>query len=127
MSWANLEVMRRGLKVFEADGLDAWLEQFVAPDAVFIQDASVAVPDAGKWFGWDGWRAAVTLWTQEFGDWDIDAADRVAVRQIWHGVGSGPESSMEMTNVITVRQGRIVYQEFSWDHAEALETLGLRE
>ena len=34
---------------------------------------------------------------------------------------------MEMTNVITVRKGRIVYQEFFWDHAEVLETLGLVE
>ena len=36
-------------------------------------------------------------------------------------------SNMEMTNVFMVRKGRIVYQEFFWDHAEALETLGLSE
>ena len=57
----------------------------------------------------------------------IEAADHVVVRQIWHGAGYGPESNMEMTNVITVRRGRIVYQEFFWDHAEVLETLGLSE
>ena len=36
-------------------------------------------------------------------------------------------SNMEMTSVYTVRKGRIVYQEFFWDHAEALEAVGLSE
>ena len=36
------------------------------------------------------------------------------------------ESNMELTGVYTVRKGRIV-SEFFWDHAEALETLGLSE
>jgi ketosteroid isomerase-like protein len=34
---------------------------------------------------------------------------------------------MAVTNVLMVRKGRIVYQEFFWDHAEALEALGLSE
>ena len=57
----------------------------------------------------------------------IDAGDRVAVRLIWRGAGHGPESNMEMTGVYTVRKGRIVAIEFFWDHAEALEALGLSE
>ena len=57
----------------------------------------------------------------------IDAGDRVVVRFIWRGAGHGPESNMEMTSVFTVRKGRIVYQEFFWDHAEALEAVGLSE
>ena len=57
----------------------------------------------------------------------IHAADRVAVRLIWRGVGHGPESNMEMTGVYTVRKGRIFGIELFWDHAEALETLGLSE
>ena len=43
------------------------------------------------------------------------------------GIGQGPESNIETTQVSTVRNGRIVYQEFFWDHAEALEAAGLRE
>lgn len=34
---------------------------------------------------------------------------------------------MELTGVYTVRKGRIPYIEFFWDHAEALEALGLSE
>jgi ketosteroid isomerase-like protein len=56
----------------------------------------------------------------------LDAGDRVAVRQAWRGTGHGPDMNMEMTNVFTVRKGKIVHQEFFWDHAEALEALGLR-
>jgi hypothetical protein len=53
--------------------------------------------------------------------------DRVAVRQTWRGAGHGPEADLEMTHVITVRKGKIVYQESFSDQAEALEILGLSE
>jgi ketosteroid isomerase-like protein len=55
----------------------------------------------------------------------IDGADRVVVRMIWHGAGLGPDPQMEFTHVFTVRKGKIVFIEYFWDHAEALETLGL--
>jgi ketosteroid isomerase-like protein len=57
----------------------------------------------------------------------IHAADRVVVRFVWHGAGRGPETDLEMTQIITVRKGKIVNQEFFWDHAEALEAVGLSE
>jgi hypothetical protein len=57
----------------------------------------------------------------------IHAADRVAVRFIWHGAGYGPESSMEFTGVYTVRKAKIRSTEFVRDHAEAVEAVGLRE
>jgi hypothetical protein len=38
----------------------------------------------------------------------IDAADRVLVRQVWRGVGQGPQSNIELTNVITLRDGKII-------------------
>jgi hypothetical protein len=41
--------------------------------------------------------------------------------------GTGPGMNMEMTTVYMVRNGRIVCQEFFWDHPEALEILGLAE
>jgi ketosteroid isomerase-like protein len=55
----------------------------------------------------------------------VDVGDRVAVRIIWHGAGQGPESNMELTGLYTVRKGRVIAIELFWDHAEALEMLGL--
>ena len=69
------------------------------------------------------WDADVSEPISDF----IDAGDRVAVRYIWRGAGHGPDSNMELTLVFTVRKGRIVYQEFFWDHAETLEAVGLSE
>ena len=49
------------------------------------------------------------------------------MRRIWRGAGRGPESNIEFTIVFMVRKGRILFLEYFWDHAEALETLGLSE
>jgi ketosteroid isomerase-like protein len=57
----------------------------------------------------------------------IDAADRVVLRHFWRGVGHGREVNFEVTNIFTLRKRRIFHQEFFWDHAEALKTLGLAE
>ena len=51
--------------------------------------------------------------------------DRVVVRIDWGGVGHGPESSMEMTMVGTVRDGKLYTVEFLWDHDEARAAVGL--
>jgi ketosteroid isomerase-like protein len=57
----------------------------------------------------------------------IDATDRLVVRFIWRGVGHGPEANLELTNVVTVRKGKVFGLEYFWDHAEALEAVGLSE
>jgi ketosteroid isomerase-like protein len=49
----------------------------------------------------------------------VDIADHVIVRYLWRGLGEGPESNIELTALYTVRKGKIFYQEFFWDHAEA--------
>jgi ketosteroid isomerase-like protein len=129
MSQENVEVVRA---VYEA-----WNAGDLAPE---LYDPDVIVrmvegwPEPGPFVG----REAVIRWFEQPREtWDADtlepindfveAADRVAVRQIWRGAGRGPESNVELTNVFTVRKGRIVYQELFWDHAEALGTLGLSE
>ena len=57
----------------------------------------------------------------------IEVGDRVAVRFIWRGAGHGPESNVELTGVYTVRKGRTLAIEHFWDHAEALEAVGLSQ
>jgi ketosteroid isomerase-like protein len=82
-------------------------------------------------------EAVMRQWEQQRETWDadalelisdfIDAADRVAVRFVWHGTGHGPESNMQFTGAYTVRKGKIRTVEFFRDHAEALEAVGLSE
>jgi ketosteroid isomerase-like protein len=57
----------------------------------------------------------------------LAVGDRVVARMAWTGTGRGPGLNLELTFVWTVRQGLILEIEFLWDHAEALEAVGLRE
>ena len=57
----------------------------------------------------------------------IAAGDRVVVRIAWSATGQGPDLSMELTCVFTVRKGKIFMMENFWDHAEALKAVGLEE
>jgi len=126
-----VEIVKAAYGAWNAGDMDA-LRELYHPDA--IVRAPSGWPEPGPFVGRE---AVMREWEQTRETWDadtvepisdfIDIADRVVVRQIWRGVGQGPESNIELTNVFTVRKGRIVYQEFFWDHAEVLETLGLSE
>ena len=131
MSQENVDVVRATFEAWNAGDMDA-LRKPYDPDV--LTRTPEGWPEPGPYVG----REATMRWFEQLRDaWDadalelisdfIDAADRVAVRFIWRGAGRGPESNMEFTGVYTVRNGRIVYQEFVWDHQEALETVGLSE
>ena len=129
MSQENVEVAKAAFEAWNAGDMDAFRELC---DPEIIMRPPERWPEQGPFVGRE---AVMRQWEQTRETWDadtvepisdfIDIADRVVVRQVWHGVGQGPESNIEVTNVFTVRKGRIVHQEFFWDHAEALESLGL--
>jgi ketosteroid isomerase-like protein len=131
MSQENVEIVRAAFEAWNAGDMDALRELY---DPNVIGRPPEDWPEPGPWVGRE---ALMRQWEQQRETWDADAlelisdfldiGDRVAVRQIWRGAGHGPESNMEMTNVFTVRKGKIFGQEFFWDHAEALEALGLSE
>ena len=127
----DVEVVRAGFEAWNAGDMNAFRE---------LHDPDVTLqpvenwPEPGPYVG----REAVMRWLGQLRDtWDADAmepigdfsdaADRVVVRFIWHGMGRGPQSNMEFTGVVTVRDGRIRGYEFFWNHAEALEAVGLLE
>jgi ketosteroid isomerase-like protein len=131
MSEANVEVIRVWVEAWNSRDIDA-LRDLVDPDLILrtVKDW----PEPGPYVG----REAVMRFTEQLREtWDADtmevigdirhAADRVVVRLSWHGVGRGPQSDLEITDVFTVRKGKIYEQEFFWDHAEALEAVGLLE
>jgi ketosteroid isomerase-like protein len=131
VSEQNVEVVRRSFEAYNAGDFDSWGE-FLAPNAILLP--LEGWPEPGPFAGRE---AVVRQVLQQRDAWDaeavelisnfIDAADRVVVRLIWHGAGHGPEANFEVTGVFTVRKGRILVVEFFWDHAEALEAIGLSE
>ncbi len=131
MSRENVEIVRAAYEAWNA-GDTVVLSDLYDPDAIVRPDKNW--PEQGPFVGrkacmdwFEQLREAFDVDALELIDGFIDAADRVLVRQIWHGLGRGPESNMEFTGVFTVRKGRIVLAEFFWDHQEALEAAGLSE
>jgi len=131
MSQENLEVVRASFAAWNEGDMDAFGE-LLAPDV--IVRAPEGWPEPGPFVGRD---AALREFAQLRKTWDddyfdlvsdfIDVGGRVAVRFIWRVVGHGPGSNVELTGVFTVRKRTINYLEYFWDHAEALEGLGLSE
>ena len=132
MSRENVEIVRRAYETWNARNMDS-LRELYDPDVMIvtgIEGWPEPPPTVGR-------EAVMRQWERQREAWDIDTVeaisdfvaggDRVVVRFIWHGAGYGPGANIEATNVFMVRKGRILYQEFFWDHAEALETLGLSE
>jgi ketosteroid isomerase-like protein len=131
MSRETIEVVRTATEAWNAGDMDAFSEMF-DPDVIWRQPEGW--PEPGPEVGREAvmhqlglqretWDADALEPTSDF----IDAADRVVVRLIWRGVGRGPKLNLEATGVFTVRKGRVFYVEFFWDHAEALEALGVSE
>jgi ketosteroid isomerase-like protein len=129
MSQENVEVVRA---IFEAWNAGDLAPELYDPDVIVRNDEGW--PEQGPFVGRE---AVMRQFEQLRGTWDADAfelisdftdiGDRVAVRFIWRGAGSGPNLNLELTGVYTVRKGRVLGIEFFWDHAEALEAVGLSE
>ena len=130
MSQENVELARAVTAAWNARDMDA-VRDLYDPD-VMVRTAE-AWPEPGPFVG----REAVL---REFGRYLdtldnsvfelislVDAGDRVVARQVWRGEGRGPDMNLEFTTVTTVRNGRMIFIEFFWNHAEALEALELPE
>ena len=131
MSQENVEIARAFFETWNAGDMDA-LRELHDPDVIVrtVKDW----PEPGPYVG----REAAMRFHEQLRDtWDantgvpindfIDAGDRVAVRYVWRGAGQGPDLNMELTLAFTMRKGRIFYLEFFWNHADALEAVGLSE
>ena len=131
MSQENAEIVKAAFEAWNAGDMDA-LRELYDPDV--ISRGLEGWPEPGPLVGRE---AVMHQWEQQREAWDadavepigdfIEAGDRVVVRFIWHGVGHGPDLNMEATVAHTVRKGKIFGIEFFWDHAEALDILGLSE
>ena len=131
MSQANVEIVRAVYATWNAGDMGAFRDLH-DPDA--IMRPPEGWPEPGPFVGRE---AVMREWEQIREAWNSDVAepisdfiqagDRVAVRHIWRVAGQGPEVNLEITNVLTVRKGKIIHQEFFRDHAQALDALELQE
>ena len=131
MSQANVEIGKAFFEAWNAGDMDAVREMY---DPDVIMRMVEGWPEQGPFVGRD---AVMRQWKQQREAFDadtavpisdfIEAADRVVVRFVWRGAGHGPEATIEVTSVFTVRKSRIIFVEYFWDHAEALEAVGLSE
>jgi ketosteroid isomerase-like protein len=131
MSQENVEIIRAGFAAWNAGDMEA-VREMHHPSV--IARTLEGWPEPGPFVGRD---AVMRQFERLRETWDadalepisdfIDAGDRVIVRVILHGAGAGPEVNLECTIVYTVRERRIFFIEYFWDHTEALDILGLSE
>jgi ketosteroid isomerase-like protein len=131
MSQENVAVLRAFFAAWNVGDMDA-LRELLDPSV--IMHAPSGWPEPGPEVGRDAvmrqFQRLRDAWdadsTEPIGDF-VDAGDRALVRFIWHTAGQVPGTDMEFTHVATVRDGRIVLNEFFWDHGQALKAVGLSE
>ena len=134
MSQENVEVVRAAYRAYIDGDREAYLD-FFAEDVEGRPDASrftEAKPFRGREGfrrflaeieeGWEGGASAVIREVFPVGD-------RVVARMDWGGTGraSGIDLRSSLTAINTVRDGRILKIEWFFDHAQALEAVGLSE
>ncbi len=134
MSQEDVELVRSSIEAYNT-GVDAYLE-FMAEDVEVRPDTSVfpeAEPLSGREEfrrflreinkGWEGGATASEI--REI----FPVGDRVVARANWGGKGraSGVELRSSLTSVCTVEDGQIIKVEYFFDHAKALEAVGLSE
>ncbi len=57
----------------------------------------------------------------------IEIRAQVVTRLVWKGLGHGPATNMEMTCIYLVQNNRMQRMDFFFEHADALEAVGLSE
>jgi ketosteroid isomerase-like protein len=131
MSQQNVEIVRTYLKLWNAGDMEG-VRELHDPDAVM--EAAPDWPEPGPFVGRDAVMQQLNQARDAFDNDSVEllsdliaVGDRVIARVGWHGLGRGPQSDMEWTNVFTILDGRLINVQYIWDHAEALEAAGLSE
>ena len=125
--------MRRWAETWNRTDLDAFADTF-ADDADLITDPSWM--EAGPFKG----RAAIRAWFEGLKEswYERDAislkelfevGEQVVAWVDWQvrGRTSGIDTALDATSINVIRQGRIVRQQWFFDHAKALEAVGRSE
>jgi ketosteroid isomerase-like protein len=131
VSQENVEAVKEVFDAWNAGDMDRFRDMY---DPHVVMQTVPDWPEPGPYVE----REAVMGFFKRLREtWDFDAvepntefievADHVLVRHTWRGLGRGPDMNMATTMIFTLRRGKVIYQEFFWDHAEALKVVGLEE
>ncbi len=135
MSLEKVELVRRSNEVFNRDGAVAVESSGLWSPEVVFDFSSTGIPGLGVYRGRDevraffdeDWFAAFPFeeWRVEITEL-IDHGDQVIAisRQSGRGTTSGATSELDFVQIITIREGQIVSDEFFLDRATALKALG---
>ena len=136
MSEENVERVRQGIEVMATQGVEAFLEEYVAPDGVwYTAPEFVEVPEAR---GHDGLRSLFSIFMDTFDDWTFDVievrdAGDAVVALIEHGGKiKGTDSTLRQPMGMVISDfregGRVAGRvHFFQTWREALEVAGLSE
>src|SRR5919106_1156355 len=84
MSEENVERVRKGFEVFATQGIEAFLQEFAAPDGVWYTAPEFI--DSPEYRGHEGLRSMLSIFTDTFDDWSSPTFARGA------GSPAGPTS-----------------------------------
>ena len=129
----GMDVIRLWFATWNRADFDAFFDLYAA-DAELITDPSWV--EAGPFNG----REAIRTWFEGLQQsWEaqdavvlnelFEVADKVVARFVWQvrGRTTGIDMHLDATSVNTIKRGKIVRQQYFFDHAEALDAAGLSE
>jgi ketosteroid isomerase-like protein len=133
MSRENVEVVRRFFEAWNGKDFDAARE--LCDREIELDRSRSISPEARIYRGideaerfWHDWRATWEAWSSDIAEY-IDAGDDVVA--LGRGYGRGRDGGVpveaNISQVFTVRRGRIVRTRIFQTRSEALEAVGLRE
>jgi ketosteroid isomerase-like protein len=133
MSQENVEVVRSFFEAWNADDFNTARE--LCDLELEIDRSSSIGPEARIYRGieeterfWHDWRTTWEVWHSDIAEY-IDAGDDVVVlgRAYGRGRDGGVPVEANISQVLTVHQGRIVRSRLFQTRSEALEAAGLSE
>jgi ketosteroid isomerase-like protein len=129
MSGEDLELVRSAYEAFARADTDALRNRFLAPDVEWHTPPEI--PFEGPHRGVDDVCGLIEEWIAPFDRFTtvleevIDAGNRVIVRHRMCGKGreSGVDVDMTVSQVVTVRDGKVIRMDDFWTREEALEAV----
>jgi ketosteroid isomerase-like protein len=134
MSEENVEIVRKGWEAWARGDLDGLFELW-DPEIIFKTEHFHDWPES-DYRGRDGFRQFLAEWLDVWGDYEVTVDEVLAAsdgrvvslfRQTGTGRQSGVPMELDMAQIATLREGKMIELDNYDSPAEALEAVGLPE